>query len=51
LRASTSLARFWQKQNRSRDAQSLLSGIYAWFTEGFDSADLKEAASLLNELT
>jgi len=51
LRASTSLARFWQKQNRSRDAQRLLSGIYAWFTEGFDSADLKEAASLLNELT
>ncbi len=51
LRASTSLARLWQQQNRSREAQRLLGDIYAWFTEGFDTADLKEASSLLGELS
>jgi predicted ATPase len=51
LRASTSLARLWQKKDRPQDAQALLSGIYSWFTEGFDTADLQEARSLLAELS
>jgi tetratricopeptide (TPR) repeat protein len=51
LRASTSLARLWQKQGKLKEAQQLLHDIYAWFTEGFDTADLKDAASLLRELS
>jgi DNA-binding winged helix-turn-helix (wHTH) protein/tetratricopeptide (TPR) repeat protein len=51
LRASTSLARLWQQENRSREAQHLLGDIYAWFTEGFDTADLRETESLLKELS
>jgi DNA-binding winged helix-turn-helix (wHTH) protein/tetratricopeptide (TPR) repeat protein len=51
LRASMSLARLWQKQDKRQEAQELLSGIYAWFTEGFDTADLSEAASLLQDLS
>jgi predicted ATPase len=50
LRAAVSLARLWQKQNKHDEARELLSPIYAWFTEGFDSADLKDARSLLSEL-
>jgi DNA-binding winged helix-turn-helix (wHTH) protein/tetratricopeptide (TPR) repeat protein len=50
LCASMSLARLWQKQGKRKEAQQLLAEIYAWFTEGFDTADLKEAASLLEEL-
>jgi len=50
LRASTSLARLWQKQGKRTEARHLLSEIYAWFTEGFDTADLQEAKSLLEEL-
>ena len=51
LRACTSLARLWQTQGKRTEARQVLSEIHAWFTEGFDTADLKEAASLLNELT
>ena len=51
LRASTSLARVWQKNGKRREARQLLCGVYAWFTEGFDTADLKEAASLLREVS
>ncbi len=51
LRACTSLARLWQQQNRSREAQRLLGDIYAWFTEGFDTADLKDATALLEEIS
>ena len=51
LRACTSLARLWQTQSKRTEARQLLSEIHAWFTEGFDTADLKEAGSLLNELT
>jgi len=51
LRASTSLARLWQRNGKRKEAQQLLGDIYAWFTEGFDTADLKEAASLLEELS
>ena len=51
LRACTSLACLWQKQGKLKEAQQLLQDIYAWFTEGFDTADLKEAASLLGEFS
>lgn len=51
LRAATSLARLWQKQGKPKAAQKLLGDIYAWFTEGFDTADLTEAKSLLDELS
>lgn len=51
LRACMSLARLWQKQGKQLEAQQVLGEIYAWFTEGFDTADLKEATSLLGELS
>jgi hypothetical protein len=50
LRASTSLARLWQSQGRQREARRVLSDIYNWFTEGFDTKDLQEAQALLEEL-
>jgi predicted ATPase len=50
LRAATSLARLWREQGRRGDARNLLAPIYGWFTEGFDTADLKDAAKLLSEL-
>lgn len=51
LRAATSLARLWQRQGKHEGALSLLSEVYAWFTEGFDTADLKEAKVLLDDLS
>ena len=51
LHASTSLARLWRTQGKRKEARQLLSDIYAWFTEGFGTADLQEAASLLDELS
>jgi predicted ATPase len=51
LRATTSLARFLDKQWRQEEAQRILAEIYGWFTEGFDTADLKEAKALLEELS
>jgi predicted ATPase len=45
LRATTSLARLLAKQNRGDEACAMLAKIYGWFTEGFDTADLKEAKS------
>jgi DNA-binding winged helix-turn-helix (wHTH) protein/predicted ATPase len=51
LRAAVSLARLWRDQDRNSDAHHLLSPIYAWFTEGFDWADLKVAKLLLDELS
>ena len=51
LRAATSLARLWGEQGRRTEAQELLAPIYGWFTEGFDTADLKEAKELLDHLT
>ena len=51
LRASTSLARLWQAQGKRTEAHKLLSGIYNWFTEGFDTKDLKEAKTLIEELS
>ena len=51
LRTATSLARLWGEQGRRSEAHALLAPIYGWFTEGFDTADLKEAEALLDELT
>jgi len=50
LRAATSLARLWGEQGRRAEAQELLAPAYGWFTEGFDTADLKEAKALLDAL-
>jgi predicted ATPase len=50
LRTVTSLARLWQSQGKCKEAHDLLWSIYNWFTEGFDTKDLKEAKALLNEL-
>ena len=51
LRAAASLARLWRDQGRRAEVLDLLTPIYAWFTEGFDTPDLKEAKALLDELT
>jgi len=45
------LARLWQRQGKKKAARQLLAEIYGWFTEGFDTADLKDAKSLLEELS
>ncbi len=50
LRASTSLARLWRDQGRGREAIELLAPVYDWFTEGFETPDLKDAKALLDEL-
>ena len=50
LRSSTSLARLWQSQGKLQEAHDLLAPVYNWFTEGFDTKDLKEAKALLEEL-
>ena len=50
LRAALSLARLWQGQGRCDEARTLLVEIYDWFTEGFDTADLREARGLLESL-
>jgi tetratricopeptide (TPR) repeat protein len=50
LRASISLARLWQSQDKHHEAHSMLSEMYHWFTEGFDTKDLQEAKALLEEL-
>src|SRR5262245_8836670 len=50
LRATTSLARLWQQQGKKAETHQMLSEIYNWFTEGFDTKDLQEAKALLKEL-
>jgi predicted ATPase len=50
LRATMSLARLLDKQGKRAEARVMLAEIYAWFTEGFDTADLKDAKALLDEL-
>jgi hypothetical protein len=50
LRAATSLARLWQTQGKQCKAQRILTDIYGWFSEGFDTADLKDAKALLDQL-
>ena len=51
LRAAVSVARLQRDQGRTAEARDLLAPVYGWFTEGFDTPDLKEAKTLLNELT
>jgi adenylate cyclase len=50
LRATTDLARLWQRQEKTGEAKQVLAHVYGWFTEGFDTLDLKEAKALLEEL-
>jgi predicted ATPase len=50
LRAATSLARLWRDQGKPAEARDLLAPVYGWFTEGFDTADLKDAKALLDGL-
>jgi predicted ATPase len=51
LRAAMSLSRLWQRQGKRDEARQLLTEIYDWFTEGFDTADLQEAKALLEEFS
>jgi len=51
LRAATSLSRLWIKQGKKDQARQMLAETYSWFTEGFDTADLKEARELLQGLS
>jgi predicted ATPase len=51
LRAAISMVRLWRNQGKRAEARDLLAPIYGWFTEGFDTPDLKEAKALLDELT
>jgi predicted ATPase len=50
LRAAMSMARLWRDQGRPKQARELLAPIFGWFTEGFDTLDLKEAKALLDTL-
>jgi predicted ATPase len=50
LRAAVSLARLWQHQGKRHEAHDLLTPVYHWFTEGFETPDLQEAKALLDEL-
>ena len=50
LRAATRLARLWHSHGKTVEGRDLLHPVYGWFTEGFDTSDLKEAKSLLDEL-
>ncbi len=50
LRAAMSLARLWRDQGKVLQARELLAPVYGWFTEGFDTLDLKEAKALLEDL-
>ena len=51
LRATNSLARLYRDTNRHNEARTIITEIYGWFTEGFDTADLKDAKALLCELS
>jgi predicted ATPase len=51
LRAAMSMARLWRDQGKRDEARELLAPVYGWFTEGFDTCDLKEARALLDELS
>jgi predicted ATPase len=51
LRATVSLARLMANQGCCNEARAMLTDIYSWFTEGFDTADLKDAKALLDELS
>ena len=51
LRATTSMAHLWRSRGKRQQARKLLAPVYGWFTEGFDTRDLKEAKALLDELS
>ena len=51
LRAAMSMARLWREEGKHKEARDLLAPVYGWFTEGFDTLDLKEAKALLDDLT
>ncbi len=51
LRAATSLARLWHQHGKSAEARERLAPVYGWFTEGFETPDLKDAKALLDELS
>jgi adenylate cyclase len=51
LRAMTSLSRLWMQQGKKAEARQALAEIYGWFSEGFDTADLKDAKALLEQLS
>jgi predicted ATPase len=51
LRATMSLSRLWQQQGKPGEARQLLVEVYTWFTEGFDTAELRDAKALLTALT
>ena len=51
LRPTVSLTRLWQRQDKKEEAHEMLADIYGWFTEGFDTKDLREAKALLDELS
>jgi predicted ATPase len=51
LRAATSLAQLWRDEGRCAEARALVAPIYSWFTEGFDTPDLKAAETLLNQIS
>jgi predicted ATPase len=50
LRATTNIARLWRDQGKRNEARELLAPVFGWFTEGFDTRDLKEAKTLLDTL-
>ena len=50
LRPAMSMARLWRDQDKRGEARDLLAPVYGWFTEGFDTLDLKEAKALIDEL-
>jgi predicted ATPase len=50
LRAAISMARLWRDQGKAQQARELLAPVYGWFTEGFDTLDLREAKALLDSL-
>jgi predicted ATPase len=51
LRTATSLARLWAEQDKRAQAHDLLAPVHGWFTEGFDTADLKDAKAVLEQLS
>jgi predicted ATPase len=51
LHAAISLRRLWQRQGKHDEARQLLAEVYGWFTEGFDTVDLRQARALLEELS
>jgi predicted ATPase len=50
LRAATSMAQLWRNRGKRQEARDLLAPVYGWFTEGFDTLDLKQAKTMLKEL-